>query len=83
MRFVLRSIPQMLVMAAVVTTALCVPVGAVLASLSFALFGISLREFVTFGGELAPVEGLLAWWAVLFIPALVYAAYVMPWRAGK
>jgi hypothetical protein len=73
----------MLVMAAVVTTALCLPVGAVLAFLAFALFGVSLHAFVTFGGLLAPFSGLLAWWAILFLPALVYAAYAMPWRAGK
>jgi hypothetical protein len=78
-RFILRSIPQMLVMAAVVTSALCVPVGAVLAFFAFALFGVSLRAFVTFGGFFAPFHGLLAWWAVLFVPALVYAAYAMPW----
>jgi hypothetical protein len=82
-RFVLRSIPQMLVMAAVVTTALCVPVGAVLAFAAFALFGVPLRAFVTFGGLLAPFSGLLAWWVVLFVPALLYAAYVMPWHERK
>ncbi|MGH8745798.1 MAG: hypothetical protein ACREUK_04830 [Burkholderiales bacterium] len=70
----------MLVMTAVVTSALCVPVGALLAFISFALFGVSLRAFVTFGGWLAPFPGLLAWWAVLSLPALVYAAYAMPWR---
>lgn len=73
----------MLVMTAVVTTALCLPVGAVLAFLSFALFGVSLHEFVSFGGSLEPYWGLLAWWAVLFVPALGYAAYAMPWRESK
>lgn len=79
MRFILRTVPQMLVMAAVVTTALCIPVGAVLALVSFVAFGVSLHAFVTFGGSLAPYWGLLAWWAVLFVPALAYAAYAMPW----
>jgi len=69
----------MLMMAAVVTSALCLPVGALLAFLSFALFGVSLRAFVSFGGLLAPFHGVLAWWAILFLPALVYAAYAMPW----
>jgi predicted permease len=80
MRFVLRSVPQMLVMAAVVTSALCVPIGALLAFLSFVLFGVSLRAFVTLGDRLTPFHGVLAWWALLFIPALVYAAYMMTWR---
>lgn len=79
MRFILRSVPQMLLMAAVVTTALCAPIGAVLALLSFALFGVPLRAFVSFGGFFTPFHGLLAWWAVLYLPALVYAAYAMPW----
>lgn len=80
MRFILRSVPQMLVMAAVVTSALWLPVGALLAFLCFVLFGISLREFVTLGGSLSLFDGVLAWWALLFVPALVYAAYAMPWR---
>jgi len=49
MRLVLRSLPQMVVMAAIVTSALFVPVAALLIWLSFALFGVSLRAFVTFG----------------------------------
>jgi hypothetical protein len=73
----------MVVMAAIVTSALFVPVGALLLWLSFALFGASLRAVVTFGSVLTAVEGLLAWWALLFLPALVYAAYVMPWSARE
>jgi len=83
MRFVLRAIPQMLVMAAVVTSALCLPVGALLAFLCFALFDVSLGAFVTFGGSLTPFHGVLAWWAVLFVPALAYAGCAMPWNATK
>lgn len=83
MRFVLRSIPQMVVMAAVVTTALCIPVGAVLAFLAFAFFGISLHALVTFGEALGSVEGLLAWWGLLFVPALAYSACMMPWGGKK
>jgi hypothetical protein len=79
MRSVLPSVPKMLVMAAIVTSALYLPVGALLALLSFALFGVSLRAFVTFGGMFAPFHGVLAWWALFFLPALVYAAYAMPW----
>ncbi len=45
----LRSLPQMVVMAAIVTSALFVPVAALLIWFSFALFGVSLRAFVTFG----------------------------------
>ena len=83
MRLVLRSLPQMVVMAAIVTSALFVPVAALLIWLSFALFGVSLRAFVTFGSLLTALEGLLAWWALLFLSALVYAACVMPWSARE
>ena len=72
----------MLVMASVVTTALYAPVLAVLAFLSIALFGLSLHAFVTFGEALGAVEGLVAWWVVLFVPALAYSAFMMPWGAN-
>ncbi len=49
MRLVLRSLPQTVVMAAIVTSTLFVPVGALLIWLSFAFFGVSLRAVVTFG----------------------------------
>lgn len=75
----LRSIPQMLVMAAIVTTALFVPVGAIVALLASGLFRVSFHALVTFGGGLPAVAGLAAWWLILFVPALVYAACVMPW----
>ena len=80
MRFVLASIPQMVMMAAIVDTALFVPFGAILALLSFALFGVSLLGFITFGGALGAFGGVVAWWALLLVPSLVYAAYAMPWR---
>lgn len=81
MRTVCRGLPQMLVMAGVVTTALYVPV---LAALAFAikLFGVPLHAVLTFGGSLGVAAGLAAWWAILFIPAVAYSAWMMPWR-GK
>jgi hypothetical protein len=82
MRQVLRRLPQMLVMASVVTTALFVPVVTVLGVLAIGLLGVSLRAFVTFGEALNGVEGIAAWWAILFVPALAYSACMMPW-GGK
>jgi len=58
MRLFLRSLPQMLVIAGIVTTALFVPIMAILAFLSFVLFGVPLRSFVTFGEALTAFEGL-------------------------
>jgi hypothetical protein len=80
MRFILGSLPQTVVMAAIVDTALFLPFGAILAFLSFALFGVSLRGFITFGGALNAPVGLIAWWSLLLVPSLAYAAYAMPWR---
>ena len=79
-RGIMRSIRQIAVMAAIVTTLLCGPVGALLAWFSFAVLGISLHAFVTFGGALNEFQGLLAWWALCFLPALAYTACVMPWN---
>lgn len=82
-RPVLRSLAQMLVMAAIVTTALFVPLGAAVALLVIALSGVPLRALLGFGGALSVPAGLAAWWAIFFVPALVYSAYAMPWPAHE
>jgi hypothetical protein len=83
MRFVLHSLPQMFVMAAVVDTALLVPAAGLLALLAFLLFGVSPRGFLTFGESLNAFEGLVAWWTLMLVPSLVYSAYMMPWGAKE
>lgn len=65
-------------MAAIVTGLLCVPAGALLAAVLF-LLGIPLLGFVTFGGALNGYQAALAWWILGFLPALGYAAYLLPW----
>ncbi len=79
MRLVLSSVPQMIVMAAIVASALYVPLTGLLALMAFVAFGFSLQDFITFNGALSLLNGLVAWWAVMLVPALVYAAYGMPW----
>jgi hypothetical protein len=69
---------QVLTMAAIVTTLLWLPLGAMLAGVLF-VFGTSLHAFVTFGGAIGGVAGVVTWWLVGFVPALGYAAYVLPW----
>lgn len=64
--------------AAIVSALLFVPAGALLAGFCL-LVGVALPVLVTFGGTLHPVLGLLAWWALGFLPALAYVAYVLPW----
>ena len=80
MRGRLALAAQTLVMAAIVTTALYVPLG-VLIALPFLAAGVSLESVVTFGGLLSAAGGLAALWGILFVPALVYSAFVMPWHA--
>lgn len=65
-------------MAAIVTGLLCVPAGALLAGVLFVL-EIPLLGFVTFGGALNGFQAALTWWIFGFIPALGYAAYLLPW----
>lgn len=73
------SIRQLMVMAAITATLMCLPVGAVLALLAYAVLGISFHAFLTFAGALNNFAGVLAWWALAFLAALPYAAYAMPW----
>ncbi len=79
----LRSVRATAVMAAIVTTMLCGPVGALLALFSFAVLGISFHSFLTFGDRLNAVGGLFAWWALAFVPAFGYAVFAMPERSGR
>jgi len=74
----LRSLRATAVMAAIVTTLLCGPVGALLALFSFAVLGISIHSFVTFGDRLNAVGGLFVWWVIAFVPAYGYAVFAMP-----
>jgi hypothetical protein len=69
---------QTLGMAALVTTMLYVPVGAVLGVLSFALLGTSPHEFITFGESFNAFGGLALWWLAAFVPALAYAVLCTP-----
>ena len=63
-------------MAAIVTTMLYVPAAALLAGLCL-LAGVTLSGFFTFGGALHPVAGLLAWWAIFYVPVAVYSAFIV------
>ena len=65
-------------MAAVVTTMLCWPAGALLAWLCFALLDIPFQSFLTFSHTFNGPLGFLVWWLIGFIPAALYAAVVLP-----
>jgi hypothetical protein len=82
-RAFLLSIRQIAVMAAIVTTLLCGPVGALLALFSFAVLGVSFHSFLTFGDRLNAFGGLLVWWVVAFVPAFGYAVFAMPERSRQ
>jgi len=81
MRRLLGSISQMTVMAAIVTTLMCWPVGALLALLCFAVLGVSFHSFVTFGDTFNALAGLLVWWTIGFLPTFAYAAFMLPRRS--
>lgn len=68
------------VMAAIVATMLYWPLGIATAAVC-AIFGFSAEAFMTFGGALGTVSGLLAWWLIAFAAALAYAVAVFPWHA--
>ena len=69
---------HVIVMAAITTTLLWLPVGALLALLCFALLGISFHAFLTFGDTFNQFLGVLVWWVLGFLPAFAYAAYFRP-----
>jgi hypothetical protein len=83
MRRLSNGLSKMVVMAAIVATLLFCPVGALLALLCFGLLGTSFHAFVTFGGTLSAIQGVLAWWLLDFVPALAYAAYALPWHQSE
>ena len=81
MRVVLGSLPQLVVMAAVVATAMLVPLVSLLWLLALLIFGVSLHDFLTFGDAVELFPGVMAWWALVLAPALAYSAWMMPWEA--
>ena len=74
----MHSTLQLALMAAVVTTMLVWPVGALLAWLCFALLDIPFQSFLTFSYTFNGALGFLVWWLIGFIPAALYAAVVLP-----
>lgn len=77
------SIRQVMVMAAIAATLMCLPVWGLLAVFAFVALGISFHAFLTFAGALNNLAGVLAWWALAFLAALPYAAYALPERAEE
>lgn len=64
-------------MAAIVAT-LWFPVGALIAGLLNALLDLPIRTLATFGDRIPAAAGLVLWWLIVFVPALVYSAVFMP-----
>ena len=73
------TVTQAVVTAVIVATMLYFPAAALLA-LVVTLFGISPQALATFGSRLDLLPGLVAWWFIVLIPVLVYAAFVYPWE---
>jgi hypothetical protein len=66
-------------MAAIVATLVYFPLGLALILL-FRIAGSGFETLATFGGALGVFLGLVVWWLLVFTAALVYAAYLFPWR---
>jgi len=67
---------QILVMAAIVATLFLVP-AAGLVWMACALLGASFESVVTLGNSLSAPAGVSAWWAIAFVPAFGYAAFML------
>jgi hypothetical protein len=72
------TVTQAVVTAVIVATMLYFPAGALLA-VALTPFGVSPQALATFGNRLDLFPGLLAWWLIVLVPVLVYAAFVYPW----
>jgi hypothetical protein len=66
-------------MAAIVDSLLWAPFAALVWLFSFLALGISVQEFMTFGGKLNTFQGVVMMWVLGFVPALAYSAFAMPW----
>ena len=73
------AIVQMALMAAIVSTLCCWPIGIAIA-LVLAMVGVPLDTCVTFGGALGRYAGMATWWLIFFALSLVYAALAFSWE---
>jgi hypothetical protein len=73
------SLSQMAVMAAVVTTLLFWPIGALLALACFLVLGIPVESLVTLGDRFYAWAGLVVWWCIGYLPAFAYSAFMTRW----
>ena len=64
-------------MAAVVAT-MWFPLGALIAGLASVLLDLRIHAVMTFGERVHAAAGLVLWWLIVLLPALVYAAVFMP-----
>jgi hypothetical protein len=71
------SIVRLCVMAGVVAI-MWFPIGALIAVLASVLLDFPMRFLLTFGDRIHAAVGLVLWWLILCLPALVYAAVFMP-----
>ena len=69
---------QFVVVAAVVATLTCLPVG-VAAALVLHAFGVPFGALLTFGGRFHAAIGLVLWWLLIYVGACGYAAWGFPW----
>jgi hypothetical protein len=64
----------LVLMAAIVATLAYIPIGAFVAIVAFGAFDVPLHSLLTFGGQIHAAAGLVAWWVIVYLPALLYSA---------
>lgn len=79
MRTASKALSQMVMMAAIVATLACIPVGAALALVLYQL-GAPLEAVLTLGGAVHASVGLVLWWLIVLAAACGYAAWMFPWE---
>jgi hypothetical protein len=79
MRAVLKALSQMAVMAAIVATLACIPVGAALAFVLHQV-GVPVVALLTLDGSVHAAFGLVLWWLIVFAGSCGYAAWAYPWE---
>ena len=71
-----RTLQEIAVMAAIVTTMLYFPAGALVGLVCYLAGEVPVWQLVTFGGAIFAPFGMVLWWLIGFVPAFVYSAAV-------
>ncbi len=80
MKLVLGNLPQLIVMSCIVATLFVFPVLGIGGLVAYYAFDLPFVDLVTFKDSVNGFEGVVAWWLIVLVPAIVYSSTVMPWH---